>query len=273
MSIELLNKEKLLAANIEHFPDKTSLIRVGCSEDDFPNSVTVRWDYDSDAEITYLFYITRHLQEHGVKNIDLLMPYIPNARFDRVNNKDEVFTLKYFAEIINSLHFNHVYVLDAHSNVSLALINKVKQINVKPVIQETIKDFKPDVLFMPDEGAHKRYGNMFDMPSTFGIKTRDWRTGDIKNYSLADPESVKDKRVLIIDDISSKGGTFYHAGQLLHRSGAKAIGLYISHCEETIIDGKVLNESESYISKVYTADPLWNEPQGVSVLNNIKIVR
>ena len=46
------------------------------------------------------------------------MPYIPNARKDRAHREKDVFTLKYFANIINSLNFDNVYVLNPHSNVS-----------------------------------------------------------------------------------------------------------------------------------------------------------
>lgn len=254
MSIKLLGDHNKV--EIKNFPDKTHIIRVESLK--LPNEITIKWNYDTDEELFSLIAITRYLQEHGVDKIDLQMPYIPNARFDRVNNPDEVFTLKYFAEVINSLDFNRVYVLDAHSNVSLALINNVVQMDAKSKIQSAIDSFKPDVLFMPDEGAHKRYSSMFDMPSTFGIKTRDWRTGNIKNYLLADPSLITDNKVLIIDDISSRGGTFYHAGCLLHHYCAENIGLYVSHCEPTIAEGEVLKPKESHINHVYTADPLWD---------------
>ena len=38
------------------------------------------------------------------------MPYISNARKDRAHREKDVFTLKYFANIINSLNFDNVYV-------------------------------------------------------------------------------------------------------------------------------------------------------------------
>ena len=122
MSIKLLGDHNKV--EIKNFPDKTHIIRVESLK--LPNEITIKWNYDTDEELFSLIAITRYLQEHGIDKIDLQMPYIPNARFDRVNNPDEVFTLKYFAEVINSLDFNRVYVLDAHSNVSLALINNVK---------------------------------------------------------------------------------------------------------------------------------------------------
>lgn len=269
--IQILNKNTVFNLQTGHFPDKTQLIRIDQRALD-ATQITIKWDYESESELSTLIFITRHLQENSNAEITLEMPYIPNARMDRVNNPDEVFTLKYFAEIINSLHFDQVQVLDPHSDVSKALFNRLSEIDVAPYIEQAINDYKPDVLFMPDEGAHKRYSNLLSLPSTFGIKLRDWRTGEIKDYHLADPEMIKNKRVLIIDDISSRGGTFYYAGQLLHKNDAKSIGLYVTHCEKTIKQGFVLDPNKSYINQVYTADPLWHDTNDEK-LNQIKIIR
>lgn len=265
--------DKELKLTQSHFPDHTQMLRVN-TDAKFYDPLNIQWTYEEESELATLIYLTRYLQENTHAKLILTMPYLPNARMDRVNNSDEVFTLKYFAEIINSLHFDEVRVLDLHSNVSRALINHLKEIDVTKYIQKAIDDYKPDILFMPDEGAHKRYSGMFNLPSTFGIKIRDWRSGEIKDYHLADPALVKDKRVLIIDDICSRGGTFYHAGQLLNKMSARDIGLYISHCEETIKDGNVLDPTKSYISQVYTADPLWRNSTDAHVLaKSIKVIK
>lgn len=269
-------KDELTRINIEVFPDHTPLIHVDIEGFELSTlKLEIKWDYENDSELMDLIYITRYLQDKGVPHIGLTMPYIPNARYDRINNADEVFTLKYFVEVINSLHFDYVDVLDAHSNVSLALIDRVRQIDVAPLIQKAIDDFKPDVLFMPDEGAHKRYSKMFTLPSTFGIKTRDWRTGEIKDYFLAEQNLVKGKRVLIIDDICSRGGTFYYASKLLRDNGATSTGLYVTHCEENIANGNLLNKEKSGIEQIYTANPLWHRDMTTSVyspLDEIKVI-
>lgn len=109
--------------NLGHFPDGTLLIKENVSRDyEAERSVTINWKYENDGELVALIYLTRHLKEHGVKTVHLNMPYIPNARQDRVKSDEDVFTLKYFAEVINSLNFDSVTVLDPHSVVSEALI-------------------------------------------------------------------------------------------------------------------------------------------------------
>ena len=84
----------------------------------------IRWLYDNDAELFTLYCVVRDIQNrmHNARNI-LFMPYIPHARQDR-NVSGRLFTLKSFAEIINSLNFAIVVVLDPHSDVSTALLDR-----------------------------------------------------------------------------------------------------------------------------------------------------
>lgn len=56
---------------------------------------SITWKYDNDEECILLWYLTNHIRENNQRPIiRLSLPYIPNARMDRVKNADEVFTLK-----------------------------------------------------------------------------------------------------------------------------------------------------------------------------------
>ncbi|MBQ8044643.1 MAG: ribose-phosphate pyrophosphokinase, partial [Clostridia bacterium] len=104
------------------FPDGTLLIKQDIPKDE---KIVITWLYENDSETLALVYLANHLKAHGKENIHLYMPYIPNARQDRVKSSEDVFTLKYFAGIINSLKFKSVTVLDPHSSVSEALIDNI----------------------------------------------------------------------------------------------------------------------------------------------------
>ena len=93
------------------FPDGTILMKREGSPLDFmrfgfctPRSQIV-WKFENNEEMIVLMYLVKHLNNCGIKDISLVMPYIPNARQDRVKSEEDVFTLKYFAEFINSLGF------------------------------------------------------------------------------------------------------------------------------------------------------------------------
>ena len=106
-----------------NFPDGTFKIDIEIPGGTVPGRIV--WKYENETELVQLIYLTKHLKQQGYDPIELLMPYLPNARMDRVKESSEVFTLKWFCDIINSLNFDKVEVLDVHSAVGEALIDRV----------------------------------------------------------------------------------------------------------------------------------------------------
>ena len=237
----------------------------------------IEWRYENDREFLALIYLVKHLRSKGINRIALYMPYIPNARMDRVKNTDDVFTLKYFAEVLNSLDFHAVRVLDPHSSVSEALINNLWIDTPKKYIDEVLTKLAPIsyryinydsgpipkeeyslTMFYPDEGAMKRYSGMVNLPYAFGIKKRNWETGKIEGLDVAGAvDKISGRDILIVDDICSRGGTFYHSAKKLKELGAKDIYLYVSHCENTVLEGDLLNGD--LIKKIYTTDSIFTK--------------
>lgn len=264
-----INNKKV---GINYFPDGTLLLKEAVTDvlstdqktiNDKSAEIEIRWNYENNEELLAVYFLTKHIQAAGYHNLILYMPYIPNARQDRVKNPEDVFTLKYFAEMINSLDFMEVRVLDAHSNVSLALIDRVKQDTPQKYIEKVIGEIeqitgKKPLMFYPDEGAGKRYSGMIALPYCFGIKNRDWNTGEIKSLSVAGgTELIAGSDVLIVDDICSYGGTFVHSAEALAALGAKDIYLFVSHCEENALKGKLCECTR--IRQIYTTDSIFQE--------------
>ena len=265
------------------FPDNTLMINELNQYFVFGGSVHIRWNYENDAELFALACIRKYADQFFPNYVELNMPYCPHARMDRVKDGGDLFTLKYFAEIINSLNFDRVLILDAHSNVSLALIDRVRNISPAPFIEKailnigqtvTIKENEGStsslIAFYPDEGAMKRYSDDTKLPYAFGIKKRDWQTGKIQGLDIQNQEVVKGKDVLIIDDICSRGGTFYHAAKALKAAGAARIFLYVSHLERTVLDGDLYDEMirNGLIEGIYTANPLF-DLEGNDYITNV----
>lgn len=178
-----------LEVKIEHFPDGTP--RINLNVDDIPelsNGMTsymhVKWKYESDAELMYLIMIKKHLDTNLTDTTYLLtMDYLPNARMDRVHNDDEIFTLKYFCDVINSLNFSRVWALDAHSNVSVALLNNCCNKNPKKYIQSAIEHIKNE------------NGTMVEIPTV--LDDTEVNDDNIENTVVEPSEPVKE---LVFDE-------------------------------------------------------------------------
>lgn len=243
---------------VDHFPDGTTLMKQALDHNMYKGGAKIEWFFENNEELITLIYLTKHLRQYGIRDIYLNLPYIPNARQDRAKNVEDVFTLKYFADVINYLNFNYVQVMDAHSYVSLALIDRVVPCTPDAYVNSAIKDCKPNMLFFPDEGSMKRYSNMAQMEYAFGIKKRNWETGKIEGLDVAVCiDKIKDSTILIVDDICSRGGTFYHSAKKLKELGANKIYLYVTHCENTILEGELL--TSGLIEKVYTTNSIFTK--------------
>lgn len=248
------------------FPDNTLLVKAP-SLRGHDECVHITWNYENDTELFTLICLRKHYSQ---AEVILWLPYCPHARMDRTKDASDVFTLKYFAEVINDLNFTHVNILDPHSSVCTALINNVRVLSPKTYIESamfgalgrchfnwnTVSDEL--LMFYPDEGAMKRYSDMIPLPYAFGIKKRNWKTGVIEGLDVAgEINQIANKKILIVDDICSKGGTFYHSAKKLKELGAKEIYLYITHCENTILEGELL--TSGLIEKVYTTNSIFTK--------------
>ena len=244
-----------------HFPDGTLLMKFDPNNDEFDHrgNLLVEWYYENDAELFTLICVKRHLDRvYSYSDVILYMPYIPHARQDRVKSDEDVFTLKYFCETINSLNFKVIHVRDAHSNVSLALLNNVVDEGVKHFVHKAIEISKADALFFPDEGAMKRYSDKSEKPYAFGLKKRNWQDGKILGLDIVHPENIKDKNVLIVDDICSRGGTFFHSAKALKAAGAASVSLYVTHLEKTVIFGEIAT-TDGLVDHIYTTKSIFPE--------------
>lgn len=230
------------------------------------NDHIIHFRFESDADLLNLLFLKAHLDsvEHG-KRIDLVMPYMPYSRMDRTEGTG-VFTLKTVANLINSMNFDQVTVFEAHSDVTLALLDRVKSVMMTDVgmIQKVMSEIgfnkEEDFLFYPDAGAEKRYQGKIKGRHLFGIKHRNFETGQIEKFQIAGNTLETDKfnRVLIVDDLSSFGGTFLHSAKALkEKYGFKEIYLVVGHSENSIVKGELL--TSGLVDKVFTSDSLYTE--------------
>lgn len=250
---------------ISSFPDGTPLIKKDLTIN-YLNVISIVWTFESMAELPTVIMIAKDAKDNGAE-VELFMPYIPNARMDRAYHDEDVFTLKWFADEINRCGFSCVTVFDPHSDVAPALIDRCEVHTPIREICQAIEESKPDVIYFPDAGAMKRYEETVHWALErvkcnayiiHGDKKRDWATGKILGLDVVG-EVKPDEKVLMIDDICSYGGTMFYSAKKLKELGAGDIDMYVSHCENSILDkerGHLFDDPE-LIHMVYTTDSIF----------------
>lgn len=163
----------------------------------------------------------------------LFIPYFPAARQDRVMIKGEPLSVKVYANIINAFGFKKVLVLDAHSEVTPALLNNSEVITNYEFITETLNHInKPVLLVSPDGGALKKIYKLSEhlggMPVVECGKMRDVSTGKLSGFKVY-ADNLEGVHCLVVDDICDGGGTFTGLAAALKQKGAGQLFLAVSH--------------------------------------------
>lgn len=166
----------------------------------------------------------------------LILPYVPYARQDRVCANGESFSLKVFTDLLNSLKFSEVTILDPHSDVTPALINNVKVVSQLNIISRTHFNerlCKPNIVFCsPDAGANKKTSELAKYFQHEGFiradKLRDLTNGNIKE-TIVYADDLTGKTVVIADDLIDAGGTFIGLTKELKKKKADKVILYVTH--------------------------------------------
>lgn len=217
----------------------------------------IAFKYETDDDLLKLLFVKSCLDEDRLST-SLLIYYMPYSRMDRVENRS-VFTLKYICKMINSMNFSSVVVIEPHSDVTPALLDRCVTLYptvglLGQVMGEVGFDEYRDYLFFPDTGAAKRYGKDISYNQLVGYKKRDFATGRITQLDVLGEIKGAGFKAIIMDDLCSFGGTFIRSAERLKALGAAEVYLLVAHCESSIFKGEIFKND--LITRVYTTNSI-----------------
>ena len=167
-------------------------------------------------------------EERGKPITTLILPHVPGGRQDRLNDSgDFLFTLKSVARMINDRGFDKVVVLDPHSNVTPALIDRCETVTLASLLKNFWKGYSG--VIAPDAGAAKRafeVAQVLESPFHQAEKHRDVTTGKLSGFAA--PTIKYGEHYLVVDDICDGGGTFLGLADVIKKAGAYA-SLFVTH--------------------------------------------
>jgi ribose-phosphate pyrophosphokinase len=213
------------------FPDNTSQCWKLPEEILTPNNqVGIEWRFSHEGEFMHLAQLKALLDEYGVIS-KLKISYLPYGRQDKGTNNSTTFALFPFADLLNSLDFNDVEIVDPHSSMALDWIANSHATYPIQKIKEVMAETGTTLVCYPDKGAVTKYTKVYDelvgTAYIYGEKVRDQLTGNITSYQIVgDPAN---HNVLIIDDICDYGRTFILLAKDLLSAGAKEVNLFVTH--------------------------------------------
>lgn len=255
----------------------------------------VEWKYQNNDDFFKLALLKDTLDELLQLQqpiISLCIYYMPYSRMDRKMSLLSM-SLKTATNLINSLNFNSVYLLDAHSDVTPALLNNSSDMLSRidyvdknntyslntllndyhaKVFKEENFDEHVDTILYPDFGAQKRATTTYKN-ELVAMKKRNLDTGKIIHFELFG-EIPTEGRIFIIDDLCSYGNTFVNIAKALIEKGfpKEQLVLVVTHAENGILLGDIAD----YFPTVHITDSFFQEewllqPDAKMTKENLKI--
>jgi len=211
----------------KRFPDDELYVRIldNISGEDV---IIVQTTYP-DPNIVELFLLQNAAREAGADKITAVIPYLGYGRQDKKFESGEPISAKAIATLI-SLQADKIITVDPHKEHILDFFTvPAFSCSAIPEIAVYLKDRDIDMVLAPDKGALDRtkkaskiIGCDFDYIEKIRI---DGTTVEMKPKNL----DVNDKKVAIIDDIISTGGTMAQSIKELKKQGAKQVFVACTH--------------------------------------------
>ncbi len=202
----------------------------------------------------------------SAKEVILVLPFLPHSRQERRDGQRTAISSRMVADMIQLMGADRLITLDLHTNA----IEGFYKIPVDPL--SSLKLFLGHIqqsniehlcLCSPDFGGIKRmkqYKKNLDCDMVVINKER------LKPNAVASMEiigDVKDKNVIIIDDLVDTAGTLCKAADLLIDHGALSVKAYCTH--GVLSDPALDNLSKSKIQKLFISDTV------MEVVNHPKV--
>lgn len=195
----------------------------------------------SDTDTLELYDMACAIVKYGARRLSILIPYFGYSTMERSVKPGEVVTAKTRARLLSAIPFcpegNRVFLLDIHSEgIPFYFEGNVRPIHIyaKEATKKLITDFggKDYLLACTDAGRAKwveSLANELGVHASFIFKKRlnDAQT-TVSKFSVSSAE-VKDKPVVIYDDMLRTGGSMSSAIQTYRAAGASKIYVVVTH--------------------------------------------
>lgn len=251
---------------------------------DFPNGETfARIEENVRGEDTYivqstcppvnqnmmeLFIMIDALRRASSSRITAVLPFYGYARQDRKDQPRVPISAKLVANLLVSAGANRVLTVDLHAQQIQGFFDiPVDHLYAAPVMFEYLKtmDLGEQVAVVsPDVGGIKMahaYSQLLHADLAIVAKRR---MSDTEIETVSVIGKVRDKTVVLVDDLTETAGTLVSAAKILRRRGAKRIIAVVSHAVLNDLGIKRLRKSN--IDELITTDTVPRPPiEGVKL--------
>jgi len=252
---------------VKRFPDNEFYVRIHSSVKGKDCAVIQSIpNHDSLIELLLILDALKDLEAH---EIHAVIPYLGYARQDKIFNEGEALSAKTILKLINELcdrittincHFLHEDGIFSYHNVT------IRNLDAIPILANYFKTIlRNPIVIAPDKGAlgfAKEASLIMNCNFNNLNKTRvSGETVETRGKNLF----VRNKDVLILDDILSTGETLIKAADIIRRQWARSVNVGCIHG----VFSKGTDQFKKEFDRLVCTDTIQNEFSVLSVASLI----
>ena len=219
-----------------------------------------------DTNLLELLSIVSKVQKFSSK-VFAVIPYMGYARQDREFLDGEIITVGVVGKLLKASGVKKVLTVDIHSKLALKEL-KISSENVS-AMEVLVKHFKKmkmkdPLVVSPDLGGKERAEKFSNLLKTDFIvlkKHRDRRTGKVN--ILSEKVDVKNRDLILVDDMISTGGSIVKATKFLKRHQCKRIFVACTHA--LLVNNAAKNIKNAGVSQIISTNTIPGDSPKVDV--------
>ncbi|CAI9430250.1 Ribose-phosphate pyrophosphokinase [Candidatus Ornithobacterium hominis] len=206
----------------------------------------------------------------SAKNVTAVIPYFGYARQDRKDKPRVPIGAKLVANLLSAAGATRIMTMDLHADQIQGFFEiPVDHIYASTILVDYVQNLNLDNLMIasPDMGGAKRanaYANHLNSDIVICYKERK-KANKIERMMLIG--DVKDKNVILVDDMVDTAGTITKAANLMMEKGAKSVRAMATHA---VLSGQAYERiQESALEELVVTDTI---PLKRNDVDKIKVV-
>lgn len=221
-----------------------------------------------DGNLMELLLIIDAARRASAKEITVVIPYFGYSRQDRKEQPRVPVSAALVADLIEHSGASRIVTVDIHSQQEMGFVkipwdDLYASYSLIPVLKSRFRDSKNLVIASPDKGGVLRATAYAELLNADGVaivyKERDIKSANI-SAALDLIGDVKDKDVLLVDDMIDTAGTLIGAVELLNKEGSKSISAAVTH--GLFSDPGMERVKRSVLKEVFVTDTVPQKSDG-----------
>jgi len=226
--------------------------------------------FQPDTNLMELLLLCDAAKRASAKHITVVMPYFGWARQDRKDKSRVPIGAKLIANLLRSAGATRIMTMDLHADQIQGFFEMpVDHLFVSSLFVPHIQQQNMEKLTIgsPDVGGSKRannYAKKLGCEMVICYKERK-KANVIENMKVIG--DVKDRNVILVDDLIDTAGTLTKAADMLMEEGAKSVRAYCTH---PVLSGNAYERIEdSQLTELVVSDsiPLKKESPKIKVIS------